>query len=115
LCRIKINSKQEKELKEAEKFILMPLKNRIDFIKELLIEPREDNEIVSIDSTRSMALKFLNALEFVLNRKTMENFSDQNFPLSCFTHFFKVREFVNQPGSSLKSLMESVALITPSF
>lgn len=98
------------ELKDAEKFVGMPLKDRIDFIKEMLIEPEEGKEeIVELDSTRSKALKFLNALEVVLHKNMSRTVLDTNF----FAHIFKVREFLNQPGSSAKSLMESVALIVP--
>src|SRR3990167_1696602 len=99
------------ELKEAEKFITMPTRNRIDFIKELLAEAEEDEEnlVIETSSARSKALKFLNALETILQSKFLKNYSDFTF----FKHFFKVREFLNQPCSSAKSLMESVALITP--
>ncbi|KKQ29997.1 MAG: hypothetical protein US45_C0052G0001, partial [Candidatus Nomurabacteria bacterium GW2011_GWA1_37_20] len=103
------------ETKDAEKFISMPLKSRIDFIKNLLIEPEEENEegneIVVLDSTRSKALKFLNALELVLHQKQL--MSKMPFDISCFKHFFKVREFLRMPGSSVKTLMESVALVIP--
>jgi len=91
----------------------MPLQNRIDFIKELLVEPEEEdeegNEIAVLDSTRSKALKFLNALESTLHKKLIKNPSSFTF----FDHFFKVREFLRMPGSSTKNLMESVALIVP--
>lgn len=101
------------ETKEAEKFITMSLKKRIDFIKELLAETEEEdekgNEIILLDSTRSKALKFLNAVEFVLHSKQIKN-NPSSFYLE---HFFKVREFLRMPGSSTKSLMESVALIVP--
>jgi hypothetical protein len=119
-----------REFQEAEKFITMPLKNRIDFIKELLVEPEEKdeegNEIIILDSTRSKALKFLNALESLLHGKFVKNFSGltlpgvpggthtiQNSLQTCLQHFFKVREFLRMPGSSTKSLMESVALMIP--
>jgi len=99
-------------IKEAEKFIAMPVKNRLDFIKELLTETEEEdeegNEIVALDSTRSKALKFLNALEASLHSNFLKN-------EDCFQHIFKVREFLRMPGSSTKSLMESVALIVPNF
>jgi DNA polymerase III delta prime subunit len=99
----------------GEKFISLPLQKRVDFIKELLVEIEEEdaegNEIAVLDSTRSKALKFLNALEFVLNSKLVK----QNSLQICLQHFFKVREFLRMPGSSVKSLMESVALITPSM
>ncbi|MBI2631169.1 hypothetical protein HYW73_03090 [Candidatus Nomurabacteria bacterium] len=127
-----ISARQDlaEEAKDAEKFISMPLFSRINFIKELLTteedEDEEGNEIVASDSTRSKAIKFLNALEFVLHSKLVKNFSGllqpsagtfpvQNSLSVCLEHFFKVREFLRMPGSSAKSLMESVALITPSF
>lgn len=104
---IKTKTELGDKLKEAEKFITMPLKDRIDFIKELLVEPEENDEIISLDSTRSKALKFLNALEVVMSKAV--------FDISYFEQIFKVREFLNQPGSSVKSLMESLALITPNL
>ena len=102
------------ETKEAETFIAMPLKNRIDFIKELLTEPEDlpavagEEATIAQDSTRSKALKFLNALETSLHSNFLKN-------KDCFPHIFKVREFLRMPGSSTKSLMESVALIVPNF
>ncbi|MFA6257409.1 MAG: hypothetical protein WC671_00130 [Candidatus Paceibacterota bacterium] len=106
------------DAKEAEKFIAMPLKNRIEFIKELLTVSEDlsavagdENDIALLDSARSKALKFLNALEFILHKKM----SKTVFDTKLFKHFFKVREFLRMPGSSTKSLMESVALITPNM
>jgi len=100
---------------EVENFIKMSLKERIDFLKELLAETEDEdeegNEIVVLDSTRSKALKFLNALESVLHTKMSKCLFDIKF----FEHIFKVREFLRMPGSSAKTLMESVALIVPKF
>lgn len=118
------------EIKDAEKFVGMSLQKRIDFIKELLVEisgeDEEGNEIVVLNSTRSKALKFLNALEIVMHSKIVKNFSGltlpglpggthtvQNSLQFCLQHFFKVREFLRMPGSSTKTLMESVALVIP--
>ncbi|HCY18039.1 MAG: polymerase III subunit delta protein [Candidatus Nomurabacteria bacterium GW2011_GWF2_35_12] len=125
---IKTKTKLGDELKEAEKFMALPLKNRIDFIKELLVEPEKDAGIVLLDSTRSKALKFLNALETISQSKFLKNSSGltlpgvpggthtiQNSLEIYFKHIFKVREFLNQPGSSVKNLMESLALITPNL
>lgn len=102
------------EIEEAEKFISMSLQKRIDFIKELLVEPEDEdsegNEIVALDSTRSKALKFLNALESSLHQKLV---SKGIFEIGFFEHFFKVREFLRMSGSSTKTLMESVALVIP--
>lgn len=108
------NQDSQPELKDAEVFISMPLQKRIDFIKNLLVEPEEEdeegNEIIVLDSTRAKALKFLNALESILHQKFM---SKTVFDIALFEHIFKVREFLRQPGSSTKSLMESVALVVP--
>jgi ribosomal protein S20 len=108
-----ISARQDLREEKAEKFINMSLKTRIDFIKELLAESEEEdpegNKIIILDSTRAKALKFLNELEFVLHRKMSKGIFDTNF----FEHIFKVREFLRMPGSSTKTLMESVALVTP--
>ena len=115
-----------KEAKDAEKFIAMPLPGRIDFIKELLAEPEEEDEegnvptkgrgsttaeaVGKIDSTRAKALRFLNSLEFSLHKKVI---SRTTLDINYFHQIFKVREFLRQPGSSTKTLMESVALTIP--
>jgi hypothetical protein len=122
---IKTKPELSEELKNAEKFIKMSLRERIDFIKEMLVEtevptpegvgiPTSDKnqnvgKDITQDSARPKALKFLNALESVLVSKMP--FDTQ----ACFAQIFKVREFLSQPGSSAKSLMESIALIMPSF
>jgi hypothetical protein len=99
--------------RDVEKFISMSLQKRIDFIKELLAEEEgedeEGNEIVVLDSARSKSLKFLNALETTLSKCTF------NSKVKCFEQIFKVREFLRMPGSSAKTLMESVALIIPNL
>lgn len=116
---IKTKSEFKNELKEAEKFITMPPKNRIDFIKELLLE--EDAEALpsqgeSKASARAKALKFLNALESVLYHRGTLCFFYTGFPCGdYFQQIFKARKFLSQPGSSAKSLMESVALMVPIF
>jgi len=110
---IKTKPNIEIELKEAEKFIYMSLKNRLNFIKELITEKEEKISIevkkdIIQNSVRAKALKFLNALETIMSKKI---FNTQNY----FIHIFKVREFLNQPGSSVKNLMESIALTIPKF
>ena len=88
-----------------------------------MIEPKEEdedgNEVVVLDSTRTQALKFLNALESVAVSKTVfdKNMSRTvlDIRVDFFEHIFKVREFLRMPGSSTKTLMESVAIIVPSF
>lgn len=122
---IKEDKDMKGELEEAENFIASPLKRRIDFLKEFLVEVEEEEETISQDSTRARALKFLNAVEYVFHKKLKNSsgftlpglpggtYATQNSLISCFQQIFKVREFLRMPGSSTKSLMESVALTIP--
>ena len=73
-------------------------------------EEEKENEIVALNSNRSKALKFLNIIEATLHKKFV---SKMVFDTGIFEHIFKVRKFLRMPGSSTKSLMESVALIVP--
>lgn len=97
-----------KDTKEIENFIKMPASERINFLKDFLKGNDEDEEIVVTDSVRAKSLRFLNILESVLHKNVQKN-------LSCFEQLFQVRKFLRQPGSSTKSLMESLALIIPNF
>ena len=111
---IKTKNNSEEEIKNAKLFISMPLKDRIDFIKEkiLLITKEDDDEenVVSVskDSNQSRALKFLDTLEQVLSQKKLAE-------ISFFDQIFKAREFLRQPGSSAKMLLESVAISIPNL
>jgi len=109
---------------EVEEFINMPLQKRIDFLKILLPKKDEENEEeINAESNNVKALKFLNALEISLHGRLAKNMSKTVFgktpktvfDTGFFKHFFKVREFLRMPGSSVKTLMESVALITPNM
>ncbi len=107
----------DEELKTADKFIKMNLSARLDFLKELLKgkeESEEDkNEEISTDSPRAKANRFLNALEVSVSK------TEEPHPgpllikerVKAIEQIFKVREFLRQPGSSAKMLMESVAII----
>lgn len=103
---------QKEEIKKAEDFIKLSLNARIDLIKDLLSSSKEEdeegNEIVVLNSTRFKALNFLNALEFTLHKNLLK------YPF-IFEHIFKVRKFLRMPGSSAKSLMESVAILIPNL
>ncbi len=109
-----ISSRQRlgEEIKEAQQFVDMSIRDRLEFIKELVAKPEEeDTEVLDLNSTRAKALKFLNALESTLHNKV----SKTAFDISYFHQIFKVREFLRMPGSSAKTLMESVALVIPNF
>jgi hypothetical protein len=102
----------------------MPLQARINFLKELLAELEEEDEngveIVLLNSARSKAITFLNTLESVLHRKifiegVVDNPKENPHVMIPFRQIFKVRQFLRQPGSSTKTLMESVALIIPIY
>ena len=115
LIKPKLNFENTEQ--EAEKFIAMPLKVRIDFIRELLVEEESTSPQPSpyqgegaLNSPRTKALKFLNILESVLHKKLM---SKMPFDTTFFDQIFTAREYLRQPGSSAKSLMESVALTIP--
>ena len=107
---IPAESSQNKKI-DAEKFISMPLSARIAFLKDFLAT--EDEEEMVIDSVRAKSLRFLNDLESVLHKQFSKVVFDTN--TDFFEQIFQVRKFLRQPGSSTKSLMESVALVIPSF
>jgi len=90
-----IRTKTIPETKAAEKFISMSLFNRINFLKDLLND--EENG-------RRQALEFLNELETHLYSKTISN-------PKAMEQIFKARDYIRQPGSSVKNLLESVALV----
>ncbi|MEK7175628.1 MAG: hypothetical protein AAB693_02395 [Patescibacteria group bacterium] len=115
----------------AENFIVMPLKNRIDFLKNLLTkpDPEESSEELTEESVSQSnfikSLNFLNSLEFVLHKRLAPRSDLGNskrsdlgtigtkIDIKVFKHIFKIREYLHQPGSSIKSLLESLALIIP--
>ena len=119
---IKIKSDGGDELKQAEEFLKMSLSDRILFVKDLVKKADEDNfpaqaeedfEAFSQESNRSKAIKFLNALEVVLHKKIFVEKLYLNEDTDFFNQILKVRVYLSQPGSSIKSLMESVALAIP--
>ena len=97
----------------------MSLNSRISYVKELVAKTNEEDgeiEITSVDSNRSKAIKFLNALETVLHQKFFQREPKALTGKNNFDFFYqimKAREYLSQPGSSAKSLMESVALVVP--
>jgi hypothetical protein len=97
------------ENKTAEKFLAMQKVERLEFIKAMIAEPEEGEEGVVLESARAKSLRLLNSLELVLHKKS----DAHGLPLKSFEHFFKVRETLRMPGSSVKNLMESVALVAP--
>lgn len=106
----------ENQLKEAKEFVAMSIKDRIDFLKKLLDDSEDEKEnSIETSSPRSKALNFLNALELVIHKKIYELKPDSKNNTDFFDQIFKVREFLSQPGSSVKTLMESIALVVPSF
>lgn len=113
---IKTKNEDRNELKKAKEFINMSLSNRIIFIKDLVSKKDEEDDLENIinDSTRTNALKFLNAIEIVLHQKFLQEKNNTYIDkVNYFEQIFKVREFLSMPGSSIKSLMESIALIIP--
>ena len=94
---------------EAGKFLSMPSARRIEYLKEKIAKFDHEEELAVTDSLRAEALRFLNAVEVALYKKLpKKNFSHKNFE-----HIFKVREMLRMSGSSVKNLLESVALTIP--
>ena len=100
------------DTKKAEEFIVLPLSKRIDFLKELLNTEDDEEQDNEKDSPRARALRFLDSLETVLHKKISKNYVGLLYT-QVFKHIFKVRKFLRQPGSSIKNLMESIALGIP--
>ena len=99
---------------EAEKFIKMPLRNRLEYIKNFLAESEDVDEDVGevvLESTRARAQKFLNSIEVALHLTMSRGILDSG----VLHHLFKVREFLRIPGSSTKTLLESVAIVVPNL
>ena len=100
----------------------MPLKDRILFIKDFLADDEnEEDQIINLNTPKARALKFLNALETVLYQKSVRALGSQREPKALteeahfFNQIFKAREFLRQPGSSQKSLLESIAISVPVY
>ena len=114
---IKTEGSLKNEIKQAEDFLKMSLNERILFIKDMVAKNKdeendENTEIALVESVRPKAIKFLNALETILHKKLID--SGLNIiQTDYFYQIIKAREYLSQPGSSAKSLMESVALAVP--
>lgn len=117
LIKTEKNLETSEDIKNAKVFVSMNLKDRLDFIKDKILEKGKNNndeesdeEQGSSESNQTKALRFLDNLEFILNEKNAgKNLKDVSF----FDQIFKAREFIRQPGSSAKMLLESVALSVP--
>ncbi len=97
--------------RESENFIKMSLPARLEFIKGLLMEEEEEGDDIGVGSSpRSKSLNFLNSLEQTLHTNPPKTAFDS----AIFHKIFTVREFLRMPGSSPKTLLESIALTLPS-
>ena len=119
------NETENIKIKEIEEFLASTLPARIEYIKNLLAdvaenEDEDDEEVektLALESKRSKALKFLNSLELALHNKkiTCVGHQDSRYPIPVdfFEQIFQARKYIRQPGSSAKTLLESVALSIP--
>ncbi|MDQ3244914.1 MAG: hypothetical protein M3P22_01005 [bacterium] len=118
------------DTKEVEDFLNMKFNSRIEFFKELLEDAKDDDDDITedknrdliLESKRSKALNFLNILESVLHNKifniNIEKDVNKKYPTKdtnviFFDNIFKARKYIRQPGSSVKSILESIALSIP--
>lgn len=109
--RIKADPNLDNNLKNAEMFLKMEISGRLSFLKDFILVKEKEGE----DSIYLKAINFLNALETTLHNKILKEEKYKNIKTDFFEHFFKVREFLRQPGSSAKTLMESIAIIVPNL
>lgn len=107
---IKTGDGAEDFTKDVENFINMPARARIDFLKEFMADVDDES---AEESIRSKSLKFLNTLEKELHDRVFNKSKILISNSDFFYQILKAREFLRQPGSSTKSLMESVALSIP--
>lgn len=118
------NENDKIKIKEIEEFLTSTLPVRIEYIKNLLADVEESGDedeeeiekTLALESKRSKALKFLNSLEFSLHNKMSKmpiGMSKTVFDTAVFEQIFQARKFIRQPGSSVKMLLESVALSIP--
>ena len=106
---------QDKDTKEVEAFLKMSSTARINFLKDFLKIDDEDEEVLATDSVRAKSLRFLNILETVIHNNFLGVQHQDPGVEHLFKQIFQVRKFLRQPGSSTKSLMESLALIVPNY
>ncbi|MFA6256860.1 MAG: hypothetical protein WCT29_00960 [Candidatus Paceibacterota bacterium] len=93
---------------DTDRFLAMTKPQRLEYLKAFLKEPEESEEVVLVGA-RAQALNFLNSLELTLHNKMPKAHLDSE----SFEQIFQVRKFLRMPGSSVKNLMESVALTVP--
>lgn len=104
------------EEKIAKDFMNMDKASRIGFIGELLSleeneEKTEEDGDLPTQSKQTRALDFLNSLEKNLHYQFLNK--KINLDPDLFDQIFKVRKYLRQPGSSAKSMLESLALSIP--
>ena len=114
---IKGDTDLKSEIKQAEEFLKMSLNDRITFIKDMVAKTKDEDEEENIETTatesvRPKAIKFLNALETILHKRLFSS-KNLNSEVDYFYQIMKALEYLSVPGSSAKSLMESVALVVP--
>lgn len=107
---IKYNEPFSGDMSEATTFLALNLRDRLSFLKEYLSK-NEENGLDKENSPKVAALDLLNQIETVVYSK----FYTKERAKSCeyIKHIFKVREYLNVPGSSHKTLMESIAISVP--
>src|SRR3989344_1570535 len=88
--------------------LLTTFRSRFYLIKNSKEENKSENAVKFIKMSLQQRIDFLNELETSLVSRTV-------LDTTCFEHFFKVREFLRMPGSSPKTLMESVAIMIPNL
>lgn len=102
---IKLNKSESSE--EEKKFIKMSSKERIDFIYDLLKKHEKDE---TSGPLRSEAINFLDKLEFILYQNFKKDPQNSNFKNSL-NEIINCKEYLNFPSSSVKIILEYIALV----
>ncbi len=95
---IEENKKDDKNLKKAENFLKLSVKDKIIFVDDLA------KKISDEEAEKSDAIEFLSSLETVL----VENGVEKN--KKTLTAILKARDYMNDRSPSVKQLLEFVAL-----
>ena len=117
IIRVSQDEKDTLKIKKAKKFIEGEKEDRLEFVKTLMKKHEKDPEassdheaIETAKSLRAEALLFLDNLEYALQEKTREKRKEAK-DYCCFEEIWRCRDYMNSRGSSVKMLLEHLALV----
>lgn len=102
-----IEEQNELNQKNTKDFITSPKVKRIDMIAKM-IDTHEDD--VGSGGIRYSAIKFINGLENIIYEKWKSDKNNKELQFSL-EELSKAREYLSLPGSSVKMVLEHIALV----